>query len=193
MASPDAALRRLVETLESLKIPFFVAGSVASSVHGVIRATRDVDLIAGLQPRHISFLVEALGKEFYVDPDMIGDALRRGRSFNLIHFATAYKFDIFPLGDSPFEQAQFERRTPAAVSLEGIDQIEVPVASPEDTLLSKLAWFRAGGEVSEQQWNDIRGIVAIQKEKLDRAYLRRWAAHLKVDDLLDLALAQSGA
>jgi hypothetical protein len=192
MSSPHAAFRRLVEVLDRLKIPFFVCGSVASSAHGVIRATQDVDLVAGVQLRHIAGLVAELGKEFYVDPDMIRQALGFERSFNLIHFASGYKFDIFPLGAGPYEQAQFERRAPTAVSLEGAERIEVALASAEDTLLSKLSWFRAGGEVSERQWNDIHGIVEIRGDQLDLEYLRRWAAHLHVEDLLERALSQRG-
>jgi hypothetical protein len=193
MASPNAAFRRLVEVLDRLKIPFFVGGSVASSTYGVARATRDVDLVAGVEARHIAALVAELGKEFYIDPDVIGEALGAGRSFNLIHYATAYKFDIFPASDSAYVQAQFQRLSPTAVSLGGDEHIEVPLASAEDTLLSKLAWFRLGGEVSDQQWNDIRGIVEISRERLDRAYLRHWAAYLKVEDLLDRVFSQSAA
>jgi hypothetical protein len=124
---------------------------------------------------------------------MIRQALAAGRSFTFIHYATAYKFDIFPLGSGSFDVAQFQRRTPAAVLLGGKEFIDVPVASAEDTLLSKLVWFRAGGEVSDRQWHDIRGIVEIKREQLDRSYLRLWTAHLKVEDLLDRVLAQSGA
>jgi hypothetical protein len=105
----------------------------------------------------------------------------------------AQKFDIFPLGTGSFEQAQFEGRAPATVSLEGNDEIEVPTASAGDTLLSKLVWFRLGGEVSAPQWNDARGIAAIKRNQLDLAYLRRWAAYLKVEDLLDCVLSQTAA
>jgi D-alanine-D-alanine ligase-like ATP-grasp enzyme len=193
MNSPELAFRRLLEAIESLDIPFFVCGSAASSAHGVVRATLDVDLVAAVELRHIDGLVAALDKEFYIDADMIRQALAAGRSFNLIHYATAYKFDIFPLGSGSFDASQFQRRTPAAVSLGGAEYIDVPVASAEDTLLSKLVWFRAGGEVSDRQCHDIRGIVEIKRAQLDLAYLRLWAAHLKVEDLLDRVLAQGGA
>ena len=68
----------------------------------------------------------------------------------------------------------------------------MPVATAEDTLLMKLVWYRSGGEVSERQWNDVRGIAAVQRERLDREYLRRWAAYLKVEDLLRAALEPAG-
>ena len=63
-----------------------------------------------------------------------------------------------------------------------------PVATAEDTLLMKLVWYRAGDEISERQWNDVRGIVAVQGPRLDRQYLRQWAAYLKVADLAAAAL-----
>jgi hypothetical protein len=64
------------------------------------------------------------------------------------------------------------------------------VASAEDILLAKLQWYRMGGEVSERQWSDIAGILAVNSE-LDAAYLRTWAVRLGVEDLLDKAVAES--
>jgi hypothetical protein len=190
MASTDAAFRRLVEAFEKLKIPFYVGGSVASSIHGVARATMDVGVVASIQQWHIQALVRELGQEFYVDPDLIGQALQRRRAFNLIHFSTSYKFDVFPLTEDPFQAVQYERRIRKPVSLAGEEEFEVPLASPEDTLLNKLAWYRGGGETSDRQWNDIRGIVTVQGDRLDRGYMGHWACYLKVEDLLARALSE---
>jgi len=44
MLNPNAALARLVEVLDALRVPFFVGGSVASSIQGVARATLDLDI-----------------------------------------------------------------------------------------------------------------------------------------------------
>jgi hypothetical protein len=134
--------------------------------------------------------VAELGKEFYADADMMRQALDAGRALNLIHYATSFKFDIFPLGSDPYQQAQFQRTARKGVSLRGGEPYEVPLQSAEDSLLSKLILYRAGGEVSERQWSDVRGIVAIQGSRLDTAYLRRWASHLKVEDLLERVLSQ---
>jgi len=65
------------------------------------------------------------------------------------------------------------------------------VASPEDTVLAKLEWFRAGGETSERQWADVVGVLKTLAGRLDEAYLKRWAAALGVEDLLERALAES--
>ncbi len=108
-ADPLAAFQRLVEALERLDIPFLVVGSLASSIHGIYRATADVDLVAAIDPRKVDPLVKELGEEFYADPEMIRESLSRGRGFNLIHYASSYKFDLFPLSPDPYHQTEFSR------------------------------------------------------------------------------------
>jgi hypothetical protein len=61
---------------------------------------------------------------------------------------------------------------------------KVPVKSPEDTVLRKLQWYQDGGEVSDRQWNDVLGILKVQGDRLDGAYLERWAGRLGVEGLL---------
>ena len=68
--------------------------------------------------------------------------------------------------------------------------MEFAVATAEDVVLSKLRWYRLGGETSEQQWNDVLGVISVQRDRLDLAYLRDWAQYLKVDDLLEQVLAE---
>ena len=68
----------------------------------------------------------------------------------------------------------------------------VMMKSPEDTVLRKLGWFRAGGEVSEQQWRDVVAVLKAMGSRLDHEYLGRWGAELGVSDLLLRAKEQAG-
>ena len=187
VSDPGQALHALIGALGRSAIPYLIGGPMASGIHGIYGTSLHVDLVADIHPGQIARFIQELGGEFYADAGMMRDALESGRSFNLIHFASSYKFDIFPLSSDPFHQSQFSRREMRDIVLAGAT-LAVPVATAEDTLLMKLVWYRAGGEVSERQWNDVRGIVAVQRQRLDREYLRQWAAYLKIADLVDAAL-----
>ena len=184
----DTALQ-LCAVLEGLNIPYAIGGSFASSVHGVARPTQDLDFIAAIQPAHADAIAAALCQDFYVDVDAIRQAIRYGRSFNVIHFATGFKIDIFPAGSHDLGPQQVKRRQVAVTSLLGEPAASFPVISAEDTILVKLRWYRDGGESSERQWNDMRNIVKVQGARLDLAYLREWSAQLRVSDLLATLLA----
>ena len=181
------ALRLVSAALERLGIPYVIGGSVASSSRGIFRATMDIDLIARIGPQQAQALSAALGRDWYADSEQIRDSLTAGRSFNLIHIPTSQKVDIFPAIDA-FQLLQLRRATRETVEFLG-ETGEYPVASAEDILLAKLQWYRMGGEVSERQWTDIAGILAVAPG-LDAAYLRTWAARLGVEDLLDKAVAE---
>lgn len=191
MRSVAQALERLQQSLDRQGIRYFLAGSLASSIHGVQRSTRDIDIVAAIGERHTVALAQDLQREFYIDAGAAAEALRHGRSFNLIHFASSYKFDIFPLPDDPYYQEQLQRSESKAIVLEEGLVVQSFVATAEDTILSKLVWYRLGGEASDQQWNDLRGVRSVQGVGLDRAYLQEWARHLGVQDLLDKLFSEN--
>ena len=190
VSEPVAVTLLVIEALEVLNVPYLIGGSLASAVHGVARATVDTDLVADLRPEHAEPLAQSLGGAFYVDVEAIRDAVRRRSSFNVIHLETMFKVDIFVPKQRPFNQAQFERRTVQVVAAD--PECTAYVASAEDTVLTKMEWYRMGGEISDRQWRDVLGVLKVQGERLDLAYLRRWAGMLDVADLLAEALAQAG-
>lgn len=178
----------VIQVLEDLGLAYHVGGSFASSLHGVPRQTRDLDLVVDLSPAVVSQLASRLEDRFYLDTETIHQSIRSHSSFNLVHFQTGFKIDVFVLGERPFDEMEFRRRRSAKLA-EDLDR-EVMVKSPEDTVLRKLEWYRQGGEISDRQWTDILGIIRIQGEQLDLDYLRHWSLVLGVADLLRRALQE---
>jgi hypothetical protein len=183
LSEPILVVAQLAHAFDTLGVQYVVGGSLASSVYGIPRATQDVDLVAELNSAHAEPLAQLLGGDFYVDVDMILDAVRRRASFNVVHLATLFKADVFVMkGDS---WSREEMRRARSEQLEGPQgSLTIRFASPEDTLLHKLVWYRLGNEISDRQWGDILGVFKVQGTLLDDEHLDRWATALGVADLL---------
>jgi hypothetical protein len=180
----------VTDVFEKMRIPYAVGGSISSSVHGVMRSTMGVDTVADMQLEHIAGFIEALSTAFYAEDEMIRNAINRHSSFNLIHLATAYKVDVFIPKQRAFDKMQLERRIATLITAE--PEKTIYVTSAEDIILSKLEWYRMGDEVSDSQWRDILGVLKTKAGQLDLEYVRRWAKPLRVEDLVEKALTESG-
>ncbi|TRZ53399.1 hypothetical protein D4S03_01835 [bacterium] len=189
LPEPITATIAVTATLEKLGVRYLICGSLASTVHGMVRTTQDSDIVAELRPEHVAAFVRALEGEFYVDAESIASAVAGHTSFNIIHRESMFKVDVFIPALRPFVKEQLARARKQVFAVE--PHAEALVATAEDTLLAKLEWYRMGGEVSERQWRDVLGILKIQAENLDLDYLREWAKELKVSDLLKRALTES--
>jgi hypothetical protein len=147
----DDAFQLLRGALNQSGIRYMIGGSLASSAHGILRSTNDVDIVADIREVQISRFASDLAAAFYADPETMSEALRRGQSFNVIHFATGLKFDIFPAAGNRFLETEIERSKLQDIPLGDGRSILLPVATAEDIMLAKLLWYRAGGEQSERQ------------------------------------------
>ena len=127
-----------------------------------------------------------LGDEFYVDADAARRAIDARDSFNLIHHESGIKLDLFILGDSPFDREEFARGQ--VIALSGATERTLRLKTAEDTILRKLRWYRDGGEASERQWSDVLSVGRVQRDRLDRNYIARWARELGVEDLVHRVL-----
>jgi hypothetical protein len=182
-------LLEVTAALDDAGIDYLLGGSLASSVLGEPRSTADIDLAIELREAAVPELARALDPLFFVDPESVREAVRRRASFNVLHRESMMKVDLFVLGDSAFDREQMNRRVSVSVSADS--EQRVAVSSAEDLVLRKLAWYRAGGGVSDRQWRDVLGVLKVQRGRVDLAYMRRWAAELDLLDLLERALTES--
>lgn len=175
----------VVGRLEELGISYHLAGSYASSIHGIPRQTQDIDLVVDLDDASVTALLDRLPADYYRDLESAREAVRRRTSFNLVHLASGVKLDLFVVGAEPYDREELSRSR--EVRLPSAPDCPLRVKSAEDTILRKLQWFRMGGETSDRQWGDVLGVVRSQGQALDFEYLERWAKALGLEDLLERA------
>ncbi len=189
-SEPIQIIRIITDVFERLGIMYFVGGSFASSFHGIPRATQDIDIVADIKSEQVSTLVKTLESIFYIDEQMVQDAIQKVVSFNIIHLKSMYKVDIFPYKESTYSKEEMDRREKYEISKDPVQ--EIYFASAEDIILNKLNWYKMGGQVSERQWDDVMGVLKVQNKKLDIDYLKQKAKYLGIEDLLDQALEEGG-
>lgn len=182
-------LKQLTDVLDSLDIPYAIGGSIASSVYGRVRFTQDADInVIALAGKAEGFYA-AIERDFYISKEAMHQAISRRGSFNVIHVASAFKIDIFIRADEDFDRQLFLRRNRVKLD-ESLDHL-FDVVSAEDILLLKLQWYEASGCISERQWSDALGIVAVQGDLLDTEYLRDFAGRLGLVATLEKLMEES--
>ncbi len=172
MTGAPEFLQRLIGLLDAADMPYMVAGSFASTYHGVPRTTHDIDIVVEPTSSSLNKLLTLLPEDqYYVSEDAARDALRRRGQFNVIDLETGWKVDLIVRKSRDFSRKEFARRGQGQV--QGVD---VFIASAEDTILAKLEWARMSE--SERQLRDVAGVLAVAADTLDRSYLDTWVDEL---------------
>jgi hypothetical protein len=172
-----AVLKLVTVRLDAAGIPYMLTGSLASGHYAEPRMTRDIDLVVELEPADAGRLVTLFAAEFDVDENSVRRAIERPSMFNLIHVEAVVKVDFIVRKDEPYRREEFARRRRVTVAGQ-----PMMLASPEDLILSKLMWAKAGG--SDLQRRDVRQLVRMVPD-LDWAYMDRWATALSVSAALE--------
>lgn len=190
MAEPEEylVLKQLTDALDGMKIDYAIGGSIASSLYGKVRFTQDADITVADFGDKAEQLYKMLKGSFYVSKDAMYQAVSNRGSFNVIHLTSAFKIDIFVQKDDDFHRQLFLRRK--KVKLDESIEYLFDIVSAEDIILLKLQWYESSGCMSERQWSDVLGVLAVQAQSLDMSYLRSCSKKLGFGDILEKAIDQ---
>lgn len=168
-------LTSVAARLDKAGIAYMVTGSMAANFYATPRMTRDIDLVVELSISDVGRVVGLFHDEYYIDQDMVQQAVRNRSMFNMIHNALVVKVDCVVRKDSDYRREEFSRRRPVVVNGQ-----QVMIVAPEDLILSKLDWAKESR--SQMQFDDVRSI-ARSVQRLDRDYLAHWADRLGLGTL----------
>jgi len=187
---PSEIARLLHPIFERFEVPYYITGGVAAIVYGEPRTTRDLDLVINLQRDNILPLAAALSAAgFYCPPGAVEDIqVGRGQTLSVTHIEMVLNADIVLNADTAFDRSKMQRRRLETLDEAGTQQFWV--ASPEDVILAKLLWGKRSQ--SQKQWRDVLGVMKVQGEHLDFAYLMQWAEPLELSVALGQAIVEAG-
>jgi hypothetical protein len=182
----NQVLRRISAVLESNQIPYMIVGSFASSFHGALRSTADVDIVIDADLQQLQKLTDYLrGAQYYVVAEDAFEALRQRSMFNIIDLTVSWKIDFIFIKPRAFSREEFRRRVP-------VDYESIPlfIASKEDTVISKLEWAKLAK--SARQLDDSAILLRKNWKSLDHPYLAKWINELGLTSQWDDARRQAG-
>lgn len=171
LAEQRRLLKLVVEKLNDLNIVYMVSGSLASSLHGEPRMTRDIDIVVDGSADQLRNFAGSFDPLAHYVTDPIG-ALGNRSMFTIVEIHSGWKVDLMIRKDRAFSRTELSRRIPARIG-----DVDLMVVSPEDSILSKLEWTKLTD--SDRQLADVTGIIAAYNN-LDWDYIEHWAAELEL-------------
>jgi predicted nucleotidyltransferase len=156
-----------VRWLESRGVHYALIGGLATSLRGQIRVTADVDLVIATDLDTALGLVDDLPNTPFAPLfDNVTDVVQRAFILPLRHRVTGVKVDV-AIGLSGFEQLAVSRAEPIELY-----NYLVATATTEDLIIMKAL---AGRPQDDQ---DLRGMLLVQRDRIDWEYCLQMAAEL---------------
>jgi hypothetical protein len=175
---------QVIDALEAAGVPYMLVGSFSSNLYGIARSTRDVDFVVQLGEVTPGQLADKLGPAFRLDPQMSFETITATQRLVASHRASAFKIEFFLLSDDPHDRERFARRR-----REMMPEHETYVASPEDVIITKMRWSRAGNR--RKDIDDVRNVIRVQRDSLDWTYVERWCDAHGTRSILDQTRAEA--
>jgi hypothetical protein len=170
----------LADALDRLPVRYALGGAIATSLWGIARTTQDVDCLAAVSAvkyQELADVLEALGyKQLDAADNLVEPSVRLMREQAterklMEFFSGPVCIDLF-LPVVPLQEEVLRR----AVTMP-LGRREVPITTAEDMILLKLAFHRT------KDLQDVRGILWVQRGRLDIEYLKHWSARSHSEDV----------
>jgi len=170
------ALHKLIQAFEKEKIDYMLIGGFALPAYGLVRATQDIDIAIAVKSIESSERLFKTFKERSIEPTskpILGAAC--------IYFLDSENMVDIGIWQKPngiiFDDELLKRRK--YIELE--ENLSIWIVSAEDFIINKLA--RTDRRAQDE--SDVISVLARQKRKLDRKYLKERAERAGVLALLE--------
>lgn len=163
-------LKDVIQRLNRGNIDYMLSGSVSMSFYTTPRMTRDIDIVIYLSISDTGTMYELFKDSYYIDEDMIKNAVIHHDMFNIIHNSSIFKVDFIVRKDEDFRVQEFNNKKTI-----NFDGIEMKIVSLEDLIISKIYRMRETG--SEIQKRDI---VSLLSKNPDISYIEYWCKQLGI-------------
>jgi predicted nucleotidyltransferase len=170
----DDVAFRVAEALNQGGFKCMLVGGFSSNFYGIPRSTKDADFVVHLSSPLNADFARLLGPEFEAESQLSFETNPGTQRQEFRVRGTVFKVEVFRLSDDPHDQERFQRAT--TVEVKG-SKIVFPTA--EDVIVWKLRWARP------KDRDDIRGIISVQQNKLDCAYIETGCARHGTRERLD--------
>ena len=165
---------RIAGVFEQLGVPYAIGGAVATSFWGIPRTTQDADFLVAVPAIAYQRLADALNAKGFVmerapgpQPVTVEALLHQVRDDKYMTLACrATSVELF-IPVVPLQHAILKRAVGRL--FHGHD---IRVTTAEDLILLKMAFHR------HKDLQDIKGILHVQRGRLDIPYLRHWSGQM---------------
>ena len=186
----DDLLSLFATPLGRVGVKYMVTGATAAILYGQPRTTNDVDIVLELQASDLPRLrAQFPDTEYYLPPDEV-ILVELGRSqrghLNILHLPSGFKADLYPVGSDPLHAWAL----PRARTVKHQGQA-ITFAPPDYVIVRKLEYYREGG--STKHLTDIRAMLDVSGDLIDRAAIADWAQTLGLASIWDRFAEQSSS
>ncbi len=160
---------RIAEALSAAQIPFAFGGAIALNYYAEPRATTDIDINIFLAETDGLVTLRALTPlGVAIDLDAAAHRLARDGQIRLAWGVTPVDlfFSTVPFLDSAATRTRFVP----------YEERQIPILSAEDLFVCKVIFNRA------KDWYDLRVMLLLTVNRLDRAYLDYWLGEMLGQD-----------